>query len=745
MDFLDLDIPTSASDAVPIQPALSLPLGMELLLKKFHLGRFISDIAITDDVAQPPPTVPTTTEDTVSAEYAQLSLESIKSAPSPVPDTGDTPKYSLTTRLSRVLNLQVPDHLIREVFRDVDSELMASSTRIKGAIARRKFRSKVEQDAIRSQSQVLREYTPIVRQLTKLKQLVDELNQLHTSVDTICHRHRERASAQFSKQIGELSRDKKMVAVKRQLLANFRAKFTLNDYEEYVLTQGDVAAPELLDVYKKAQGIVDSCSLLLAMDNPQLGQAIMTKTTGILNQATARVVAFAHKTLDNYQYSSPERIDQLHRCLTQFRHQAVVWDQIVEGFVAARQKTVVDEFFAQAQGTDDARVAGRPIYLSAHDPIRYIGDLLAYIHAVVVGEHELVFSMFGGVAKGDFSGPTDDRGLELVVDNILEPLGRPVVAKIGGVLLLEIQLLVLNKIFLLVDLYKVMLGKVAPPELSMVKAMGELVSQTQAKLVLVVRNRLATIRNSSAAKLELSADLQPPEWIIEYYNDILPIMDSLATATIWNLDQSEHQAILELVVDQPIDICFTHVAELRKVPSILDQTILKANLLDLVMAKTMPIIMLSDLVVKVADIHQQLVDKLIDLEFNEFLQNLGLFDYYNVMCMIFDVNDDDFDVAYYQPITENQLFTREGIETANGHLQQYLPGALVDLQGKLTRLNLPMSVADVLAQTSTRFVNFYHKFSPVVATYLDTSLAWSDVDVATMLGVDYGATTRVIG
>lgn len=37
----------------------------------------------------------------------------------------------------------------------------------------------------------------------------------------------------------------------------------------------------------------------------------------------------------------------------------------------------------------------RPIEIHAHDPIRYVGDMLAWIHQATASEHEFLESLFG--------------------------------------------------------------------------------------------------------------------------------------------------------------------------------------------------------------------------------------------------------------------------------------------------------------------------------------------------------------
>lgn len=79
----------------------------------------------------------------------------------------------------------------------------------------------------------------------------------------------------------------------------------------------------------------------------------------------------------------------------------------------------------------------RPIELHAHDPIRYIGDMLAWIHQTMAGEREFLESLFGIKDDGRIVGSVrvynkaggeegeDEARLRRLLDKDLEGCGRP--------------------------------------------------------------------------------------------------------------------------------------------------------------------------------------------------------------------------------------------------------------------------------------------------------------------------------
>ena len=67
---------------------------------------------------------------------------------------------------------------------------------------------------------------------------------------------------------------------------------------------------------------------------------------------------------------------------------------MIQSLIAVRKPTLTRSFL-------DALTRGgpggmpRPIELHAHDSLRYIGDMMAWIHQAVAGEREMVEGLFG--------------------------------------------------------------------------------------------------------------------------------------------------------------------------------------------------------------------------------------------------------------------------------------------------------------------------------------------------------------
>jgi len=63
-----------------------------------------------------------------------------------------------------------------------------------------------------------------------------------------------------------------------------------------------------------------------------------------------------------------------------------------------RRSAVVQDFM-EALTHGENSLSARPIEVQAHDPLRYLGDILAWVHQAVAGEREVLSLILGVAAK----------------------------------------------------------------------------------------------------------------------------------------------------------------------------------------------------------------------------------------------------------------------------------------------------------------------------------------------------------
>ena len=266
--------------------------------------------------------------------------------------------------------------------------------------------------------------------------------------------------------------------------------------------------------------------------------------------------------------------------------------------------------------------------------------------------------------------------------------------------------------------------------------MNQLVKFSQNKISSVIDNELKSINTSNQAQLDISSDLQPPEWIIEFYSNILPMIDQSKASfdSVLNLTDSELPEFLLKIINEPINIFIGHVK--TKHFNSFEQIILKINFIDVILSKTLAFPTLQIKVDELNHMVSSLQNDLVNLQFKSLLQQCKLYDFSNIVNMIIPFSDDFFDVSMYEPIKENKLFTKDNINLANEAMADYIPNALIEIQNSLLKVNSPLIVNEVIQTCSIDFVKFCFKFNMIVKEYLQVSLIWSDIEIATLLGVE---------
>lgn len=761
MDFIDFDTFTkdasgSDNDVFPQpQPPLSLPIASNL----DQFSKKLSNLVLPGNILNNDNTKPSneiSEVDNVMEKYAKMSIDLIKRKTGDVQleneeDSKESSvRTSLSTRLSRVLNDSLSDATIREIFSNLQERFDKESNGyvvdlielgIVGSMSRKKFKGRIESELIRNQLNILKQYQPIVKQLKQIEVKLNKLNELSVQTNDKINKNFD-FSNKLNLEIKDLNDNKRLIGLKKNLLISFKEKFTLNEYEEFVLNSGDLNN-EFFTTLARAERINENCSILLSLDNPQLGLKIIAKSNQMINRSIDRIVSYTNKTLGNmYSLSSKSRLATLHQCFKYLQNKLNYFNSIVNTFSESRSKVLVDEFNRQVQGDFEVNGQGRsssissdsrPIYMSAHDPVRFVGDLLAYVHSVSVNESETITSIF---TMGDDNDKEFENIIQDVTDKILQSLSRPIKARVEQIVTTETKLSTLVQIFNLVELYNIMFTKQLGKAGNIVETVKQLIKVCQGRIFMIISNRLATIKNKNLTKLDLNLDLQPPEWIIEFYSDILPIVDQITTETILNLSPEENEKFLNLIVNEPIQVFNEHVDHNKVFSEKKDVLIIKSNFLDLILSKTIPVSLLSEKVLEVNEMIDKLTEEITQLELNNMLGQCGLYDYFNIINMICPFSDDFFEVSIYEPIKENKLYTKDSFVQVDEKVQEFFPSAMIEMQQSLLKLNSPIVVNQIIDNSFMQFLKFYCKLDLINKEYLDFSFTWSDMEIATLVGIE---------
>ena len=204
--------------------------------------------------------------------------------------------------------------------------------------------------------------------------------------------------------------------------------------------------------------------------------------------------------------------------------------------------------------------AARPIELHAHDPIRYVGDILAWVHQAMASEREFLESLFGLKETGRFVGaprpplprtsslpatpalnqlPSDEERLRALLDKNLEGCARPMRIRIQQTVKSHalISSITTYQIFQLLEFYRVLMKKTMGPDALLCRALSDLAAfANRAFFDTLEEQGRALVR---AAVVAPGLDLKPPLAIRDAMGTLKEIMQVHKQSLLDEEDRTE--------------------------------------------------------------------------------------------------------------------------------------------------------------------------------------------------------------
>ncbi|ODV62668.1 Golgi transport complex subunit COG6 ASCRUDRAFT_56090 [Ascoidea rubescens DSM 1968] len=690
-----------------------------------------------------------------------------------------------------------------------------------GSITRKNLQSKVENELLKQHSKILVKFQPLIDVLEHLKSNIENLNvqkdNLVNDLNNLTKFNEENLSNdKFNiNQIKALQHEKNLILIKKHILMSFKNEFQINEYEEYVIKNtnltnsdnDDETLKEFFKVYNKIKKIYQNCYLLLSMNNPTIGINIMNKMKGLIDNALNKIFYFVEYNLNNFQninkrnfkilkesikivlnssFLMANRVEDIDKdsaeesfSVSKFVENNVYVNNLINKIIEVRAKQNLKDFLDQL-GTsllrDDnqsmisvkSKDSARPILMSAHDPIRYIGDILAYIHSLIVNEKEIIDTLLDN--NEDFFDFRNGEDLkEYLLIKTLNVLAKPLNLRVSRFIMVENKLNTIQNIFNVLDLYDLMFLKQFDVELmkraqlknELLISIKTLEKFLHKRAFAILEDSLNEISSLIEQNIE-SHDLQSPEWLINYVNDIQKVFYSFHPSSNSELNNflflSDQQMddFLKLVIDRPLSLVYKQ-ADLSSFDEEAEKSkkIFEINSIDFILSKILTISFIKN--EKINELNIKLDSEtqfLIYVQFDILIESCGLSLVFKMLNSIYPydklIEEYAITIAHnpeeflkimdkYISLKSKPEFSIESINTINKKIELFLPSALTDTQSSaLINVSSPMISNQIIEESSLKFVDFYKIFFILVVRFYDNTLLlkWNEIEVATLLGVD---------
>lgn len=300
-----------------------------------------------------------------------------------------------------------------------------------------------------------------------------------------------------------------------------------------------------------------------------------------MNTAFQKLFRWTQKELRTLDLEDPHLSIAVRRALQVLAERPSLFQSCLDFFAESREHVLSDAFYsALTGGSTHSNAAGpalsKAIELNAHDPLRYVSDMLAWAHAATVGEREALHILFVSdadeISKSLKAGrerepwhrismsegteaeapPTFDgkKALNELVNRDLSGVLRQLRQRVEQIVHSHEDAMLAYQISNLITFYCQVFTSLLGPDSSIVAVLQPITSKAFEQFKTITRDHIATIRSDVAAT---PSDMSPPDFLLEALQTLKGLMKSYDTSLANSLAAGQGAAEFQPVLDEALD------------------------------------------------------------------------------------------------------------------------------------------------------------------------------------------------
>lgn len=526
-----------------------------------------------------------------------------------------------------------------------------------------------------------------------------------------------------------LTRQKEINA-KQKLLTAVRNHFTLSEEEMTSLT----STLEPVDVHffralAKAKAINKDCEILLGFETQRLGFDLMDQISKNLHYGFQKLYKWVQREFRSLNLENPQMNTAIRQALRVLAERPTLFQNCLDFFAEARERILSDSFFTALTGVAPGQpnsTSSKPIDLTAHDPLRYVGDMLAWIHSASVSEREALEILF--VAEGEelvhglqpgksaeiwrhaADEETDSqpdfnavRALNELVDRNLTGAARVLRQRVEQVIQSNEEVIPAYKLANLINFYLITFRKLLGEDANLCKLVKALEIEALRQFRSLVRDHIAALQGEFQQN---PSNLEPPPFLLDSLKQLDAIMRTYETSLFEVTDrESGFEAVLSEAF-QPFMSGCSNMAKTMEKPG---SSIFLLNCTLAAMEYLQPFEFTQRTVEQLRRGISSESDALVNEQTSFFKEQSGLA---NLLRLI--------------ALPANAKFTEAELAMASQKLDNFLPSALMDAMDRLKHLQNPMLARNITDRAAARFCDDFETLEESVKEF-DISHAGSEL------------------
>jgi conserved oligomeric Golgi complex subunit 6 len=241
------------------------------------------------------------------------------------------------------------------------------------------------------------------QQLKRIGTMITDLNRTCDQMRKEIH-NAQRESAPMLEEASILIRQKSAVEMKQKVLNAFNEHFIVSEDDLTVLTGSTEPVDDrFFQIMSRIKQIRKDCEVLLGTEDQTLGMELMEQTSRNINAAFKKLYTWIQQEFKKLDLEDPQISHTIRRALRVLAERPTLFQNCLDFFAEAREHALSDAFhtaLTESVGGDyTAARPGNPIEMQTHDLLRYVGDMLAWVHSTAVSEREALEGLF--ISDGD--------------------------------------------------------------------------------------------------------------------------------------------------------------------------------------------------------------------------------------------------------------------------------------------------------------------------------------------------------
>lgn len=326
------------------------------------------------------------------------------------------------------------------------------------------------------------------------------------------------------------------ITTQRQEIAScFLRDYQLSNEEISALREEDLNE-NFFKALSHVQEIHANCKILLRTHHQRAGLELMDMMAvyqeGAYERLCRWVQAECRRLGDSDNPEVSELLKTAVRCL---KERPVLFNYCAEEVANMRHNALFRRFISALTRGGPGELP-RPIEVHAHDPLRYVGDMLGWLHQALASERELVLALLDPDAAVDTE-PTAQRlskisesdggkmesDLKFVLDRIFEGVCRPFKVRVEQVLQSQPNLIIAYKLSNTLEFYCYTISDLLGRETSLCNTLWLLKDAAQKTFFDILKSRGEKLLRYPPL---VAVDLSPPAALREGVSVLLEIIET---------------------------------------------------------------------------------------------------------------------------------------------------------------------------------------------------------------------------